>query len=219
MIKTLQLQEELTAGGLDTSWERLPSVYYDVDALTHYWRKGVIRLLRTMLRAGKLLTELPDEEVEQEFLRQQNRWWSVNLQSLGSKEQFLRYAGRYARRPPIAQRRILGINEEEITFCAKDRRLRRQVIVRLTPKEFLAAWMQHVPERYKHAVHSFGMFAPRATGSTSAAVFAILGQSRRIRPRPIPWSLSINRDFGWDPLLDRQGNRMTWNRRIAPQRN
>ena len=85
MIKTLQLQEELTAGGLDTSWERLPSVYYDVDALTHYWRKGVIRLLRTMLRAGKLLTELPDEEVEQEFLRQQNRWWSVNLQSLGSK--------------------------------------------------------------------------------------------------------------------------------------
>jgi hypothetical protein len=115
------------------------------------------------------------------------------------------------------QRRILGISKQEITFCAKDRRLRRQVIVRLTPKEFLAAWMQHVPERYKHAVRSFGMFAPRAIGNSSAAVFAILGQSRRARPRPLPWSSSIKRDFGWDPLLDRQGNRMTWNRRIAPQ--
>ena len=29
---------------------------------------------------------------------------------------------------------------------------------------------------------------------------------------------SIKRDFGWDPLRDRQGNRMTWSRRIAPQR-
>ena len=208
----------LTAGGLDTSGGWLPGVYYDVNALTHYWRKGVIRLLRARLRTGKLLTELPDEQVEQEFLRQENRWWSVKLQSLGSKEQFLRYAGRYARRPPIAQRRILEISKHEITFCAKDRRLRRQVIVRLTPKEFLGAWMQHVPERYKHAIRSFGMFAPRAIGSNSAAVFAILGQSRRVRPRPLPWSSSIKRDFGWDPLLDRQGNRMTWNRRIAPQR-
>ena len=41
----------LTAGGLDTSGEWLPSVYYDVDALTHYWRKGVIRLLRARLRS------------------------------------------------------------------------------------------------------------------------------------------------------------------------
>jgi hypothetical protein len=23
--------------------------------------------------------------------------------------------------------------------------------------------------------------------------------------------------FGWDPLLDHQGNRMTWTRRIAPK--
>ena len=90
--------------------------------------------------------------------------------------------------------------------------------LRLTPKEFLAAWMQHIPERYEHDVRAFGLFAPRAIGSNSAAVFAILGQSQRQRPRPLPWSSSIKRDFGWDPLLDRQGNRMTWNRRIASQR-
>jgi len=208
----------LTAGGLDISGRWLPSVYYDVDALTHYWRRGVIRLLRASLRTGRLLTDMPSEKVEEEFLRQENRWWSVKLQSLGSKEQFLRYAGRYARRPPIAQRRIIGISKQEITFWAKDRRLRRQVIVHLTPEEFLAAWMQHVPERYEHAVRSFGMFAPRAIGSSSAAMFAILGQSQRQRPRPLRWSSSIKRDFGWDPLLDPQGNRMTWTRRIAPQR-
>jgi putative transposase len=165
-----------------------------------------------------VVTELPVEAVEEKLIQQENRWWSVKLQSLGSKEHFLRYAGRYARRPPIAQRRIIGISKKEIKFWAKDRRLRRQVIVRLTPKEFLAAWAQHIPERYEHAVRSFGLFAPRVIGNNSAAVFAILGQSAKLRPKPVSWRVSIIRDFGWDPLIDRQGNRMNWTRRIAPER-
>ena len=147
-------------------------------------------------------------------MREENRWWSVKLQSLGSKEHFLRYAGRYARRPPIAQRRIANISKPEIKFWAKDRRQRRQIIVRLTPAEFLAAWMQHIPDDYEHAVRSFGLFAPRAIRSSSAAVFTILGQNPRPRPGPLSWNLSIKRDFGWDPLLDHNGNRMRRTRRI-----
>jgi len=92
------------------------------------------------------------------------------------------------------------------------------VIVRLTPKEFLGAWMQHIPECYEHAVRSFGMFAPWAIGDGAAAVSAILSQSPKRRPRPVSWNFSISRDFGWDPLLDCDGNRMTWTRRTAPQR-
>jgi hypothetical protein len=208
----------VTAGGLKTSGDWVPSVYYDIDALTRYWRRGVIRLLRASLRAGRLITESPAQAIEEQLIHQENRWWSVKLQSLGSKEHFLRYAGRYARRPPIAQRRIIGISQQQIEFLAKDRRLRRHVIVCLTPKEFLAAWTQHIPERYEHAVRSFGLFAPRVIGNNSAAVFAILGQSAKRRPKPVSWRVSIIRDFGWDPLLDRQGNRMSWTRRLAPKR-
>jgi len=165
-----------------------------------------------------LSTELHIEQMDATLRQQENRWWSVKLQWLGSKEHFLRYAGRYARRPPIAQRRITGISKQEIAFYAKDRKLRRQVIVRLSPKEFLAAWMQHIPERYEHAVRLFGMFAPRAIGGSLAALHSILGQCQRRRPRALSWDMSIKRDFGWDPLLDGQGNRMTRTRRIAPQK-
>jgi len=207
----------VTAGGLEVAGTWRATVYYDVNALTHHWRKAVIRVLRASLRAGMLSTSLPAEQVEATLSNQENRWWSVKLQSLGSKEHFLRYAGRYARRPPIAQRRITAISKQEIEFWAKDKRLGRQVIFRLTPREFLAAWAQHVPERYEHAVRTFGLFAPRSIGDSSAAVFAIIGQVQRRRPRHLSWNLSINRDFGWNPLLDHRGNRMTWNRRIAPQ--
>ena len=83
----------VTAGGLKTSGDWVPSVYYDIDSLTRYWRKGVIRLLRAGLRAGRLITELPAQAFEEQLNHQENRWWSVKLQSLGSKEHFLRYAG------------------------------------------------------------------------------------------------------------------------------
>lgn len=155
----------VTAGGLETSGEWRSSVYFDVDALTHYWRKGVIRLLRTSLGVGIIRTDLPMEQIEETLRREENRWWSVKLQSLGSKEHFLRYAGRYARRPPIAQRRITNISTQEIQFWAKDRKLGRNVIVRFAPAEFISAWMLHIPDRYEHAGRSFGIFAPAQFGT------------------------------------------------------
>jgi hypothetical protein len=50
-----------------------------------------------------------------------HRWWSVNIQSFDNREHFLRYAGRYVRRPSIAQRRITWIGTENVTFWAKTR--------------------------------------------------------------------------------------------------
>jgi len=111
---------------------------------------------------------------------------------------------------------MIEISQQEIKFLAKDRRLRREMIVHLTPKEFLAAWTQHIPAHHEHAA-VIRAISPRAIGNNSAAVLAILGQSSRPRLRALSWSVSIKCDFGWDPLLDRNGNRMTWNRRIAPE--
>jgi hypothetical protein len=205
----------VTAGGLEVSGKWCTSAYYDVRVLTHYWRKGVIRVLRAHLRSGALRIGLDGEQVETMLRVQENRWWSVKLQNLGSKEHFLRYAGRYARRPPIAQRRIVSISEHEIVFWAKDRKLGHRLVARLPPKEFVSAWAQHIPDRYEHAVRSFGLFAPRAKRGSSAAALVVLGQTVRRRPMPLPWNVSIKRDFGWDPLLDRNGNRLKWSRRLA----
>src|ERR1700731_2303838 len=64
---------------------------------------------------------------------------------------------------------------------------------------------------------ALGCLPPRALGQTSAAIFVILRQERRPRPKPRPWAESIERDFGHDPLLDHTGQRMKWVRRVAPK--
>jgi putative transposase/transposase-like zinc-binding protein len=103
----------VTAGGLDAvpgSW--LPSVYY--DQLMEFWRAGVIMLLRTALRSGLVRTDMSHEKTEALLTKQESRWWSIRIQSFDSREHFLRYAGRYVRRPPIAQRRITYIGDRKL---------------------------------------------------------------------------------------------------------
>jgi hypothetical protein len=207
----------VTAGGLQSSGTWASSVYYDQDWLTEYWRKSVIELLRAALQARLLHTEMAADQVEAVLAQQENRWWSVKVQSLGSKERFLRYAGRYARRPPIAQRRITHIGDQNVMFWHKDKKLGRRVEVQCSLEEFIDRWAQHIPERYQHAVRSFGLLAPRTLGQTYVAVRVILRQERRARPRPLRWAESIRRSRGRDPLLDRHGQKMRWVHRLAPK--
>jgi Putative transposase/Transposase zinc-binding domain len=208
----------VTAGGVQVSTgEWIPSIYWDDGQLTKLWRHAVIKLIRSAYWSGRLRTELRYEELEAMLSYWAVRWWSIKIQSFKSREHFLRYAGRYVRRPPIAQRRITQIEKGIVTFWAKDKKLRRLVEVRLSFAEFVDAWIQHIPERYRHSMRYFGLFAPRAVSQTTAAIFAAIGQVFRPRPKRLRWADSIKRDFGWDPLLDRDGQRMHWVRRLAPR--
>ena len=208
----------VTGGGLYGSSDTwISRVYYERDPLMEAWRRAVIALLRVALRAGRLHTKMTVDQMEEMLTQQENRWWSIKIQSFKSKEHFLRYAGRYIRRPPIAQRRITYVGERTVTFWFKDKKLHRRVFVQCLLEKFIDRWEQHIPERYQHAVSSFGLFAPRSLRQTSAAIFAILGQQRRPRPKPRPWADSLKRDFGHDPLLDQTSKRMKWLRRLPPE--
>jgi hypothetical protein len=208
----------VTAGGLvslSDSWQA--SIYYDRDELLEGWRKAVMKLLRAALRAGRLVSNLRVDELETLLREQEMRWWSIKIQSFRSKEHFLRYAGRYVRRPPIAQKRITYVGNGIIKFWYRDKKLHCEVDVQCSLEEFVDRWSQHIPERYEHAVRSFGLLAPRSVNKTFDAVFAILGQQRRARPKIRPWAESIKRDFNRDPLLDSKGHRMRWVRRLSPK--
>jgi hypothetical protein len=207
----------VTAGGLDASSSWVSSVFFDQNRLTALWRNAVINLLRSASRAGVLHAAMAQDEILALLSLQENRWWNVKIQTLASRKHFLKYAARYLRRPPIAQRRITGITESRITFWTKDKKLRVRVEVQCSPKEFIDRWAQHIRERFQHAVRYFGLLAPRLLSQTLAGVFAILGQKRQPRPRPLSWAFSIERTFGKNPLVDQMGERMQWVRRVAPQ--
>jgi len=207
----------VTGGGYRTPDTWVPTVYYKHEMLMKAWRKAVIALLRAALQAEQLCMTMTVDQMEALLTEQGKCPWIIKIQSFKYKTHFLKYAGRYVKRPPIAQRRITFIGQRTVKFWFNDKKLHRRVEVQCSLEEFIERWAQHIPELCQHAVRSFGLFAPRALSQTSAAIFAILRQERRPRPKPRPWADSIKRDFGHDPLLHHTGQRMKWMRRLAPR--
>ncbi|MGH9570529.1 MAG: IS91 family transposase, partial [Candidatus Angelobacter sp.] len=138
----------VTAGGLRVlTGEWVPSIFWDQGQLTRLWRNAVIKVIRSAHIAGRIRTEMTSEQLQAMLTHWAARWWSVKVQSFASREHFLRYAGRYVRRPPIAQRRITGIEKGIVTFWAKDKKLRRRVELRYAVEDFINSWIQHIPAR------------------------------------------------------------------------
>jgi hypothetical protein len=137
----------VSSGGLRKSEARwVAGLHFDKNALMLAWKLAVITYLRSALKAGVLVSAMNSTELNRVFTMQYERWWSIRIDQFRSKEKFLRYAGRYARRPPIAQHRFVNINDNVIQFKTKDHKLKRQVITQLLPEDFVSALGDHVPD-------------------------------------------------------------------------
>jgi len=208
----------VTAGDLQTPDSRgRSSIFFNPHELRRSWQRLVIVLLRGALESGQLRSGMACDELESLLQSEETRAWRrVHVQAFDGKEHFLRYAGRYVKRPPIAQRRILGITEGFVRFWYKDKLTHRRATVQCRIEEFIDRWAQHIPKCYRHAVRYFGLFAPRRWAQVAAAVFTITGTKQRPRPKRRPWAVTIQQQFGRNPLLDHKGRPMKWVRHLVP---
>jgi hypothetical protein len=133
-----------------------------------------------------------------------------------SKTHFVKYVGRYIRRPPIAQHRLTRITDQVVEYLAKDTRNNRFVNVRYSNDEFVAILKKQVHDRGRHAMRYFGLLAPRTKARTWAAVFLSLKQQQRPLPCRLGWRYLLHKTFGIDPLIDSFGQEMHWVARLNP---
>jgi hypothetical protein len=208
----------VSAGGLQESEGRwIASLRFDKEVLMRMWRYAVITYLREALEAHVLKSDRDGTDLSRVLQSEYERpRWIIYLRESMSKWRFLQYAARYARRPPIAQRRLLEVTDVEVEFWTKDKKEGRVVITRCSLEKFIAVLAEHVPDRYRHAIRYFGLLAPGVKGRVSAALFALLGQEKCRRPRRLSWRASLRRYFGIDPLIDSYGQSMHWLRRQRP---
>lgn len=188
----------------------------DRKALMPMWRFAVLSLLRQAADAGVLCVTTGRDELDQLLAAQSERLWITHIKRFSGKRQFLAYAGRYARRPPVALHRFRKVGRQEIRYMTKDTRTKTRVETVFTPEGFLSALADHVPDRYRHGVRYFGLLAPRTKSQKHDSLFAFLGQTRRSKPARLRWASSRLKSFGVDPLIGRDGHRMAWTRRLPP---
>jgi hypothetical protein len=207
----------VSAGGLQESEGRwIAPLRFNKPALMHIWKYAVITYIREMLKANALRWDWGTEAPRRFLKTQYERSWIIHIRHFTSKGHFLRYAGRYARRPPLAQHRFVEITDREVQFLTNDKKKKQVVTTRYSIEEFVARLAEHVPDHYRHAIRHFGLLAPRSKGQTSAALFLLLGQQKRPRPQRLSWRNSLRKHFGIDPLVDSGGQCMWWVGRLNP---
>jgi hypothetical protein len=205
-------------GGLssdESTW--LSYLPLNMKAIMKMWRYTVVTFLRMAYGRGLLATDLSPRKFYQLLDEQYQRWWHVYRGEMRSKGQVLRYAGRYVRRPPIAEHRILQAGPEEVRFLTKDLKSRSTVETTYSVSEFIHRLSLQVPDRYVNNVRYFGLLAPRTKGRLYDFLFHLLGQQQRPKPVRLSWAAALKKYFGTDPLKDDQGNPMHWSGRLIPQ--
>jgi len=152
----------VSAGGLhlnDVSW--LESLEFDREEIMELWRFAVTSYLWNANRDGLLRSPGTPNEFNDLVLKQIQRRWNIHISPRMTKLHFLRYAGRYIRRLPISQKRILRVTAEDVVYQSKDTRTKGLLEIHCTPAAFVALLSQHVLDHYRHSMRYFGLLAPR----------------------------------------------------------
>lgn len=165
----------------------------------HRWRYAVITYLRSALNAHLVDSCSSPAKLRRVLTTQYERLWNIHIDHFGSKEHFLRYAGRYVRRPPIAQYRFVEVGERHVIFRTNAHKQHREVLTVYQAGDFIGALAHHVPDDYKqcHSVLrpnvttikmpaiSCAICLARATTAPAphAAQLGLLNQ-KRFRDRP-----------------------------------
>jgi hypothetical protein len=209
----------VTRLGLSLDRKRLvEKIRFSAEEILPRWRHALIDHLRRVLDMKGLNSDRSPDELRALFDKEDNRCdreWIGRVDGQVEKDVFFRYISRYLLRAPIAKHRLLAYDGRYVTFKVYDRKLKRRVEYPCPVEEFLPRLADQVPDRYRHGVRYFGLFAPRSS-ATYADFLSLLGQVRRPRPKRPRWAELYERSFGRNPLLDSDGRPMYRIRSIPP---
>lgn len=199
----------VSAGGLNENrLEWIPDLRLAEKQQKHglmlAWRFALISFVHAAIRANKLRSPLSRDELNQILQRESQRAWNVYVGHQVSKLKVIAHIGRYIRRPPIVQRRFKRLDDDRVTYEAKDTRNHRLTPVTHTNQEFLNLLLPHVVDRYRNSMRYFGLLAPRSKAQLSV-VFDLLRQKQKPKPVRLPWALSLQATFGRNPLMGQDG--------------
>jgi len=160
---------------------REPNWLLPVPALSAAFRQGMEAALRAA--APALHAQVPDSV-----------WrgvWVVHSQAAGSGEAVVKYLARYVFRTAISDERLVGIDDEAVTFSYVDRESGERRLCKLVNDEFMRRYLLHVPPPGQHRVRYFGWMHPAAKNRRLKVetLLAVLIVVRAKVDEPPPWHL------------------------------
>jgi Putative transposase/Transposase zinc-binding domain len=183
----------IPSGALSTDGERWvmgsSRFLFPVAALSRVFRGKLLSGLSEKWARGQLtlspsIAELADPEAFSSLLgRLRGTDWVVYAKRpFAGPEQVLGYLGRYTHRVAISNHRILGLDDEGVSFSYRDRRHGNEVrVATVAGDEFIRRFLLHTLPAGFVRIRHFGFLASRCKGKDLPRCRQLLGQ-----PEPPP---------------------------------
>jgi hypothetical protein len=146
--------------------------FLPVRVLSRLFRRLFCEKLTAAHRAGELQffgehAELGDEQVFRQWLAplRKTDWVVYAKRPFAGPEAVLAYLSRYTHRVAIANSRLIGLDEQAVTFKVKDYRAKgrcRYGRMTLPVQEFMRRFLLHVLPRGFHRIRHYGLLANAA---------------------------------------------------------
>ncbi len=196
-----------TSGGLSLDHSKWISEFFiNHQTLKNIWKQQVIQTIRNLYKAGNL--KLPPALNHISTYASFNSWlnvlyqkqWVVHLQKKCSDHRKnIKYLGRYLKRPPMAETRIVKYDGKSVWYVFLDHHDKQRTIIILEVKEFIKRLIRHIPDSGFRLIRYYNWLANRNRAKLLPIVFQLL----KLTPQPINsityYSLFFDA-FGHDPL-------------------
>ena len=198
-----------TAGGLSIFnhdiW--IKRVYYDHENIKKQWRYKIITLFRKQYKKGNLKMTPEFKHIKtitafNKFLNSlYQKDWVVQLNKISANQkQNIEYFGKYIKRPPIGETRILEYKDGKVTFNYLDHYTGETEITTLPVMEFIGKLVSHIPDKNFRSIRYFGFLANRLISKLLGIVKKLVKHVVKTRPRNSNWRSLYIDSFGIDPL-------------------
>ena len=201
MLEHLHLHFIVTAGGLneDGRWVRADEKLLWAPALASKFRGKFLAYLREAFspytptgkpKPEEKILRPPDGMSVQQCLNLINKLgrkpWHVKIEpKYEHANGVFKYVGRYIRRGPISERRIIGYDGREVTIAYPHREKQEASTFKIDAQSFIRRILDHVPAKGTHVVRSFGLFHPNCREKLNLAR-SLLGQDPYEPSQKIP---------------------------------
>jgi hypothetical protein len=197
-----------TAGGLSIFnhdiW--IKRVYYHHEKIKSQWKYEIINLFRNEYHNNlKMTPEFKHIKTYTEFnkfldsLYQKD--WVVQLNQISANQkQNIEYFGKYIKRPPLGETRILEYKDGKVTFQYLDHYTGETEITTLPVMEFIGKLVSHIPDKNFRSIRYFGFLANRVISKLLGIVKILVKHVVKTRPRNSNWRSLYIESFGIDPL-------------------
>ena len=172
------------------------------------WRYKVISLFRTMhtkepLKIPKAIQVLltPHFTFSHFLDKLYKKQWIVNCAKPTNDHKIsVNYLARYTKRPPIAESKLRHYDGNEITFSYLDHKTKNYKKLTLSSEEFIARFVQHIPDEGFRMIRYYGFLANRIRGTLLPIIHKLIGQQGKYNNPEPTYANLIEKSFGFNPL-------------------